>query len=481
MERKIIITDSQAGKEWRSKDDQGIHWKAWDKVYIPKKYGGLGFKELRAFNLAMLGKQAWRFLTQPESLVSRVYKAKYYPNKSFFDACLGNNPSFCWRSILATQELICGGVKRRIGNGKLTLIWDHPWLHDEQNPRIITEKPPQLAQAMVMGLMDQETGTWDQDILTDIFIPVDVIQILKISVSPEYEDMWYWYGDPRGEYLVKIGYRKVVGDHTHQVGAFDKWLKLWKFKIPLKWKTFLWRTLNDILPTHYKKPTYKEDDNEIVYAVALLYYIWRARNGAVWDAYLPTPRKIIAMVTSAVHAWKLAHPGRTHTATATTAGAQDDATGQSEQHNATAAIRIDQPQQATAMLRHPLPAASSAAIHAPQHPMRDLCFFDAAYSNQTNKATVGAIQLNAQGGYISAMSAPMIDCFSPLMAEAFACKEVLSWLRNRGERSIELFTDCLILQQYLSSMAGSPRSYLGYAIDSCKTSCFQAQFDLDSV
>ncbi|XP_019191056.1 PREDICTED: uncharacterized protein LOC109185569 [Ipomoea nil] len=118
---------SQAGKErtmnrywWRSKNDQGIHWKAWDKLCIPKKYGGLGFKELRAFNLAMLGKQAWRFLTQPQSLVSRVYKARYYPTNSFYDACLGNNPRFCWRSILASQNLICGGVRRRIGNGKST-------------------------------------------------------------------------------------------------------------------------------------------------------------------------------------------------------------------------------------------------------------------------------------------------------------------------------------------------------------------------
>ncbi|XP_019186519.1 PREDICTED: uncharacterized protein LOC109181223 [Ipomoea nil] len=31
---------------WRSRDDQGIHWKAWDKLCIPKEYGGLGFKEL---------------------------------------------------------------------------------------------------------------------------------------------------------------------------------------------------------------------------------------------------------------------------------------------------------------------------------------------------------------------------------------------------------------------------------------------------
>ncbi|XP_019159672.1 PREDICTED: uncharacterized protein LOC109156273 [Ipomoea nil] len=141
---------------WRSKDDQGIHWKVWDKLCIPKKYGGLGFKELRAFNLAMLGKQAWRFLTKPESLVSRVYKARYYPKGSFFGAHLGNNPSFCWRSIMAAQELICGGVRCRIGDGKSTLIWDHLWLHDEHNAKIITGKPPQLAQATVMGLMDQD-------------------------------------------------------------------------------------------------------------------------------------------------------------------------------------------------------------------------------------------------------------------------------------------------------------------------------------
>ncbi|XP_019168846.1 PREDICTED: uncharacterized protein LOC109164752 [Ipomoea nil] len=180
---------------WRSKDDQGIHWKAWDKLCIPKKYGGLGFKELCAFNLAMLGKQAWRLLTKPESLVSRIFKSRYYPKGSFFHACLGNNPSFCWRSIMAAQELICGGVRRRIGNGRATLIWDHPWLRDENNAKIITEKPPQLAQTTVMGLMDQETGSWDHGILTDIFIPADVTQILKILVSPDYEDVWYWYED----------------------------------------------------------------------------------------------------------------------------------------------------------------------------------------------------------------------------------------------------------------------------------------------
>ncbi|XP_031131897.1 uncharacterized protein LOC116033284 [Ipomoea triloba] len=126
---------------WSSGRDKGIHWKAWDRLCVPKKHGGLGFKDLRPFNLAMLGKQAWRFLTQPTSLVARIYKARYYPKTSFIDATVGNCPSFCWRSIMASHELVCTGVRRRIGNGNSTLIWGHPWLPDDPSLMVQTAMP----------------------------------------------------------------------------------------------------------------------------------------------------------------------------------------------------------------------------------------------------------------------------------------------------------------------------------------------------
>jgi hypothetical protein len=48
----------------------------------------------------MLGKQGWKLLTNLDAMVSKNFKAKYYPNGDFWElASLGHNPSYIWRSI----------------------------------------------------------------------------------------------------------------------------------------------------------------------------------------------------------------------------------------------------------------------------------------------------------------------------------------------------------------------------------------------
>lgn len=86
---------------WQSSNSnqKGIHWKEWGSLTTHKMMGGLGFKDLHDFNVSMLGKQGWRLLNNQTSLVSRVYKARYYPRCDFLNASIGNNPSFVWRSI----------------------------------------------------------------------------------------------------------------------------------------------------------------------------------------------------------------------------------------------------------------------------------------------------------------------------------------------------------------------------------------------
>lgn len=88
-----------------------------DRMSSPKADGGMGFRHLHDFNIALLGKQGWRLLTNPESLVAKVYKARYYPQGNFLSATLGGSPSFVWRSVLEAQSVIKKGVACRVGSG----------------------------------------------------------------------------------------------------------------------------------------------------------------------------------------------------------------------------------------------------------------------------------------------------------------------------------------------------------------------------
>lgn len=123
---------------WSSKRDgaRSINWLAWEKLCTPQKLGGFGFRDFTAFNLALLGKQGWRFLSNPDTLVSRVFKAKYYPKGEFFEAKLGHNPSFIWRSIWKSHALLKDGFRWKVGSRDSIRVWKDPWLCDDLNFRV---------------------------------------------------------------------------------------------------------------------------------------------------------------------------------------------------------------------------------------------------------------------------------------------------------------------------------------------------------
>lgn len=109
-------------------NNYGIHWLLWKKLCVVKEAGGLGFKRLREFNIDMLAKQAWRSINYSNPLVTNLMKSWYYPTSDFLDASIGNNPSYVWRSILETHEVIKKGSRRRIGDSEDTMVWKVPWL-----------------------------------------------------------------------------------------------------------------------------------------------------------------------------------------------------------------------------------------------------------------------------------------------------------------------------------------------------------------
>ena len=70
--------ESLIRKFWWGYKGEGrkTHWMAWKKLCKPKCQGGLGFKDIENFNLAILGKQVWRLLHNKDSLFYKHYKTR---------------------------------------------------------------------------------------------------------------------------------------------------------------------------------------------------------------------------------------------------------------------------------------------------------------------------------------------------------------------------------------------------------------------
>ncbi|KAL8552093.1 hypothetical protein ACS0TY_000957 [Phlomoides rotata] len=101
-----------------SNSSKEIPWMRWEKMCVKKEPGRRGFKDIHLFNIALLGKLAWRLIDDPSALVSRLLKARYFPNTDFMSSSLGSNPSYTWSSIHASQDLLRLGVRWKIGDGE---------------------------------------------------------------------------------------------------------------------------------------------------------------------------------------------------------------------------------------------------------------------------------------------------------------------------------------------------------------------------
>ena len=231
---------------------------SWRKMCKLKAQGGLGFRNLQAFNLAMLSKQAWRILMNPRSLIARIYKAKYFPYNNILGAKLGSNPSYAWRSIFNSLEIIRKGTRWRVGNGKMIHIWEDRWLPTPTTYKICSPQQDIGDFPMVSSLIDEVSRCWKVDRVQRFFLPVEAETILNIPLGYNLpEDSIMWMGNKRGVFTVKSVYyvalplvqKFEVGECSYSDCRTRLWKTMWQLKLPAKIRIFSWKACMDGLPT----------------------------------------------------------------------------------------------------------------------------------------------------------------------------------------------------------------------------------------
>ncbi|KAF5465338.1 hypothetical protein F2P56_015356 [Juglans regia] len=234
-----------------------IHWVAWSKMGRSKADGGLGFRDLEGFNLALLAKQGWRVIHTPFSLVSQVLKAKYFQETSFMNAKLGQKPSYIWRSMLKARNLIDAGSYWRIGSGDKVRIWGDKWL-PKTFPSAVKSPISHLdGNAKVQELLKPGEKEWNMELVEHLFCKEEADIIVQIPLSTSNRpDQLIWKGTSTGFFTVKSAYhlhqeliQDTKGQPSSSHNSKEVWKTLWQLQVTPGEKVFLWRACHNALPT----------------------------------------------------------------------------------------------------------------------------------------------------------------------------------------------------------------------------------------
>ena len=130
-----------------------------------------------------------------------MHKARYFPRSSFFEADLGNNPSYAWQSILVAKDTVEAGSRLGIGRGDSVTIWN------VENGMVSTDVPVGIEDVRVLSLIRTDAHVWGVDLIRDLFVAHDVDLICSNPFSKLLiQDSWYWIFDKTRTFSVHSYY-----------------------------------------------------------------------------------------------------------------------------------------------------------------------------------------------------------------------------------------------------------------------------------
>ncbi|KAL8091888.1 hypothetical protein AgCh_034234 [Apium graveolens] len=173
-----------------------------------KAQGGLGFRSLYGFNIALLGKQCWNMLNNPGSLVSRLFKARYFSNTSMFEAQKGRNSSYIWQGLKTAMDSLRSGFRWVVGNGESICATKDQWIRGKKDYCVVNDHSYAGRSEKVSTYIDAGTKSWKTHQVFENFLLKDARAIISIPLPrTDTEDRVVWAGSSSGIYTAKEGYK----------------------------------------------------------------------------------------------------------------------------------------------------------------------------------------------------------------------------------------------------------------------------------
>uniref|UniRef100_A0A803QN61 Reverse transcriptase zinc-binding domain-containing protein n=1 Tax=Cannabis sativa TaxID=3483 RepID=A0A803QN61_CANSA len=83
-----------------------MHLSSWEKVCLPKKYGGFAFREGRKWNTSLMAKFVWAISSKQDNLWVRWINANYLKGKDFWQVEFKSDASWYFKKLLRLRSTI---------------------------------------------------------------------------------------------------------------------------------------------------------------------------------------------------------------------------------------------------------------------------------------------------------------------------------------------------------------------------------------
>jgi hypothetical protein len=85
---------------------RNLSLKSWSSICSPRVEGGLGFKRMHEFNLALVAKLGWKLLTNSDCLWVNQLQKKYIKYGDFLSSPFPTTASWLWKGIRKIKPII---------------------------------------------------------------------------------------------------------------------------------------------------------------------------------------------------------------------------------------------------------------------------------------------------------------------------------------------------------------------------------------
>lgn len=163
-----------------------------------------------------MGKHCWKFLNQPQSLVARLYKARYYSDTHFLKSSKGSGPSFIWTGIHTAKEALYKGYRWVVGYGMDINATKDPWIRSKSGFKVDQSSTYTGRDEMVSHWFLPGLKQWYIDRVKMHFDEEDAKAILMIPIPHrEVRDRVAWVESADEQFHsrldISIGKTKQVG------------------------------------------------------------------------------------------------------------------------------------------------------------------------------------------------------------------------------------------------------------------------------